>query len=491
MSILLVLENPDNWPLLIPDVELVSAREYLTKPHYSSMRAAKVFNLCKSYRYQSLGYYVSLLAEARGHRPLPSLTTIQDLKSQSLVRVISEDLDTIIQKSLGTLKSDHFVLSIYFGRNMAKQYDRLAGQLFALFQSPLLRAGFHRHEDGTWEMRTISPIAASDVPEDHWPFVMGVAHDYFQGRRAPTVRPKSSRFHFAILHNPIEPEAPSDPKALQKFVKAAESLNCSVELITREDYDRVAEFDALFIRETTNVHHHTYRFARRAEAEGLEVIDDPMSILRCCNKVYLAELLERHKIPTPRTLIVHRDNVHEIVPAVGLPCILKRPDSSFSQGVVKVEAEEKLASTVAGFLKDSDLVIAQEFLPTEFDWRIGIFDRKPLYACRYHMFGSHWQIVKNDTDDGTRHWGKVETLPVELAPRHIVRAALNAANLIGSGLYGVDAKEVGRRAAIIEVNENPNIEAGYEDALLKDELYLRIMNGFLQRVEARKAGRRT
>jgi glutathione synthase/RimK-type ligase-like ATP-grasp enzyme len=58
------------------------------------------------------------------------------------------------------------------------------------------------------------------------------------------------------------------------------------ELIEKEDYGRLAEFDALFIRETTGVNHHTYRFARRAEAEGLVVVDDPQSILKCTNKVY-------------------------------------------------------------------------------------------------------------------------------------------------------------------------------------------------------------
>ncbi len=67
MTILVVVNNPKNWPLHISGVELLSAREYLTNPAWSKVRAAKVFNLCRSYAYQSMGYYVSLLAEARGH----------------------------------------------------------------------------------------------------------------------------------------------------------------------------------------------------------------------------------------------------------------------------------------------------------------------------------------------------------------------------------------------------------------------------------------
>ena len=107
-------------------------------------------------------------------------------------------------------------------------------------------------------------------------------------------------------------DAPSNARALQRFERAAQRHGFAVEQISRDDFGRLAEFDALFIRETTSVNHHTYRFARRAEAEGLVVIDDPESILKCTNKVFLAEILERHKVPTPRTLVVHRGNRSQI-----------------------------------------------------------------------------------------------------------------------------------------------------------------------------------
>jgi len=94
------------------------------------------------------------------------------------------------------------------------------------------------------------------------------------------------------------------------------------------------------------------------------VIDDPESILKCNNKVYLAEFLGRHHLPAPRTLIVHKGNVGEIIPALGLPCVLKQPDSSFSMGVVKAETEAELYARVSALLDKSELVIAQEWLPT-------------------------------------------------------------------------------------------------------------------------------
>lgn len=193
MTSLIIVEVLKNWPLEVPGVEIVSARSYLTDPSYSTLRRAKVYNLCKSYRYQSAGYYVSLLAEARGHKPLPRLVTIQDMKSQTMVRFVSDDLDALIQKSLAPIQSDRFVLSVYFGQNLAKRYDRLSAQLFKMFHAPLLRAQFAYQKK--WVLQSINPIAGSDIPDSHRPFVIQVATEFFSRQRqrvAKNNRPASS-----------------------------------------------------------------------------------------------------------------------------------------------------------------------------------------------------------------------------------------------------------------------------------------------------------
>lgn len=485
MPVLIVANDPKAWPINIPNVQVIDARSYLTRSEFSEMRGVKLFNMCRSYRYQSSGYYVSLLAEARGHKPLPSITTIQDMKSQAMIRLVSEDLDEIIQKGLAPIQRDKFTLSIYFGRNMARRYDRLCLHLFNLFQSPMLRAHFVKN--GKWVLRSIATISASEVPQSHWPFVLNVASEHFAGKRARVRRRTQARYDLAILHNPEEKDSPSNERALKKFVKAAESLGMEAEFIGKDDYGRIAEFDGLFIRETTSVNHHTFRFARRAASEGLVVIDDPQSIVRCSNKVYLAELMTLNGVPTPKTMVVHKGNVDQVEAELGFPCVLKKPDSAFSLGVVKAENREDLAEKLKAMLEDSDLVVAQAFVPTTFDWRIGIIAGRPLYACKYFMAPKHWQIIKRDGSGGSE-FGKFETMPVELAPAKAVRAALRAANLIGDGLYGVDVKQSNDKFYVIEVNDNPNMDGGIEDAVIKDELYRRVMEVFLQRIEQRKAG---
>jgi glutathione synthase/RimK-type ligase-like ATP-grasp enzyme len=487
MSNLIVVNNPRDWPLDIPGVTVVPARAYLTDPAYGSEHLVRVFNLCKSYRYQTLGYYVSLLAEARGHKPLPRTNTLEDLHSQNMVRLLAEGLDDLIQKSLAPIKSETFELSIYFGRSAAKRHNPLSRQLFNLLQAPLLRADFERRGHH-WRIRSMRAIAASDIPPPQQEFAIQATTEYFTGRRRRTQKRVAPRHNLAILHDPGNPEPASNAKALQKFEKAAQALGIHVEFITRSDYGRLAEFDAMFIRDTTFVNHYTYRFSRRAAAEGLVVIDDPDSILKCNNKVYLAEILARHRIPAPRTLLVHRDNVNQIISTLGLPCVLKQPDSSFSIGVVKVETEKELPAKVNGLLDKSELIVAQEYLPTEFDWRIGILDRRPLFVAKYFMVPGHWQIIRHGDDKHDFVEGPVEALSIGEAPDRVVKMALRAANLIGDGFYGVDIKQIGKRLYVIEINDNPNVDAGNEDSVLKDALYREVMGVFLKRIEARKRG---
>lgn len=487
MAVLIVVDSPKQWPLSLPNAEVIAAREYLTDRRFVELRRAKVFNLCRSYGYQTVGYYVSLLAEARGHKPLPSVTTLNDMKESSLLRICSENLEQVLQKNLAPIKGDKFQLSIYFGRNLVRRYDSLCQSLFDHFPAPFLRAEFVRADE--WRLQSLRPISFNEIPDSHKEFVIEQAQRFFE-RPVRRTGPKRPAYDLAILLDPEESDAPSDEAAIKRFMRAAEKFGMAAWPIDKYDFGRIAEFDALFIRATTAVNHHTYRFARRAQAEGLVVIDDPESIVRCTNKVYLAEVFEKNAVPAPRTMIVHDDNIEEVAHTLGMPCVLKRPDSSFSAGVVKAADIAEFHKQVRAFLDKSELVVAQEFMRSAFDWRVGVLDGKPLYACKYHMARGHWQIQKAVSEKG-RRYGRVETMGIDEAPPAAIELGVQAANLIGRGLYGVDIKEVDGRFYVIEVNDNPSIESGYEDSVLKDVLYEAVMGTFYERLERgrRQAGK--
>ena len=315
-------------------------------------------------------------------------------------------------------------------------------------------------------------------------FIEGFRHFLGKRWRRSSRGRNHYRYDLAVLHDPGESMPPSDRGALARLTRVGRRMKVNVELVTHRDYPRIAEYDGLFIRETTAINHPTFDFATRAQEEDIPVIDDPDSILRCTNKVYLNELLNRHRIAQPRTFILNRDNLGEALRRFELPIVLKVPDGSFSRGVFKADDAAAFSGIAHRLLADSELVLAQEFIYTPFDWRIGVLNGQPLFACKYFMARKHWQIYDHSGSGRRAREGGWETIAVEAAPADVVTTAVKAARLIGDGLYGVDIKEIGGRAVVIEINDNPNIDARVEDAVLGDKLYELLIGEFIRRIES-------
>src|ERR687892_2439336 len=317
-------------------------------------------------------------------------------------------------------------------RSSARAFRGFTRAVFDRFRHPLLRLVIAPARDGGCVVKSVEALSLADLSPDEtvW-FHHELAGHLKVPWRARRTQPVP-RYSIAMLHDPEEALPPSPQPTLDKFVRIGAQMGIEVELIRKQDLHRLAEFDALLIRETTALTNHTYRFARRAEREGLVVIDDPSSIVRCTNKVYLAELLAANGVPTPKTLVLDRHHLKAIGAQLGFPLVLKMPDGSFSRGVFKVEDEAQLQAKAKELLEDSDLILAQEFVPTRFDWRVGVLNREPLYACQYFMPKKHWQIVKHEAD-GRIEEGTFKTHAIEQAPREVTDLGCRAAALIGDG----------------------------------------------------------
>jgi glutathione synthase/RimK-type ligase-like ATP-grasp enzyme len=200
----------------------------------------------------------------------------------------------------------------------------------------------------------------------------------------------------------------------------------------------------------------------------------------------MAEALENAGIPTPKTIIVHKDNRNKVIEKTGLPLVLKSPDSTFSFGVKKASTPEEYEKLVGEMLKKSELVIAQEFTPSDYDWRIGILDDKPFYACRYYMAKDHWQIYNWGAEKKDDRDGNADCLAIEDVPKKILDVALKSAKLMGKGLYGIDVKEVNGKPLVIEINDNPNIDFGVEDRYYGDKVYIEILTALKNRLDKKQ-----
>jgi len=481
---LIVLDTLDQWTPYYDTDSIISSGDYLQNQDLNKKQFF-VINLCNKLNYHSEGYYCSLLAQARGHKVMPDIEVINRLETGAVMR-----LDNQMQKiafkwmqSLEVKPSDLVSLDIFFGTTSESAMEKVARAIFEQNPCPMLRAQFAFREKN--QIESIRPLGLDELNDNQQDnFAMALETFSKKVWRQPRTK-KPARYDLAILIDPDDPMPPSNKGAIKRFQHQARKMNINAELITAQDIYRLMEYDALFIRQTTSLNHITYRMAHLAQQADMIVIDDPLSIIRCTNKVYLKELLDKEEIPTPKSHLIFRSTPvswDEISGILGSPIVLKVPDGSFSHGMGKAAREEDYLKILKALFEKTAIVLAQEFLPTDFDWRIGVLNGEPLFACKYFMARGHWQIY-NHTSDGKSLSGSFETVPVSKVPKHVLRNALDAAYTIGKGLYGVDVKAVGDKSVIIEVNDNPSLDYGVEDAILGDELYRLILREFLDRLD--------
>lgn len=481
---IIVINQPHKWVFREVNARIITVKDYIGNPIYQNGSGFRVFNLCSSYKYQSYGYYVSLLASARGQRVIPSMATIRDFRLINVVHSAAFDIEEKINRALHNEKGNAFSLHVFFGQTETYGFKELAVRLYQLFEAPLFKVDFIKHDK--WLIKDIQVLTLDKLNEHEQESMYNFAEKYFNKKRFSHPKLTNYKYDIALLVKPDEATPPSNAEALQKIKALAAKKGVYVEFITRKDMDKINEFDALFIRETTNVNDYTYEFSRMAYAEGLVVIDDPWSILKCSNKIYQNEIFRKHKIPTPQTTVFTKNLFHKkALDDLSYPLVLKQPDSAFSLGVFKVKNKSEALQVLKMLFKKSDMVLCQEFLYSEFDWRIGMLDNRPLFACKYYMSENHWQIYNWKNKD-EENGGDSETLPLADVPEAVLKTASKAAALIGDGLYGVDLKMIEDKVYVVEVNDNPNIDAGIEDLVLGDTLYETLIDSFINRIEAAK-----
>jgi glutathione synthase/RimK-type ligase-like ATP-grasp enzyme len=493
----ILVDQERDFPNADTPHKVITTSEFLARPKlFSPMARAKIINLSRSYNYQSKGYYASLLAEARGHRVIPSVETMLELRERKLYEHALPELEAALNRAAQRARASEtgtFDLLVCFGLVQDPRFEAFGRLLFDWFRCPAQEVTIHARsirpsaETAAPELWAIERIRARPLgklgPEEAQFFRQALSRHSQRDWRNPKARP-IAKYSLAVLHDPGEPMPPSSTETLRYFQRIGERLSVDIELITKRQLAELAEFDGLFVRATTSIDNFTYRFARRALQEGMPVIDDPVSMIRCTNKVYLHELLEAQGIPIPPSVMLAEDeDLERAAELLGWPMVVKIPDGSFSRGVHRVADRQALNQLTDSLFEDTDLLLAQKYMPTQYDWRVGVLNGEPLFVCQYHMAQGHWQIIKHGRNGMARE-GTHQTLALGEAPPEVVNLALRAARSIGTGLYGVDIKQTPEGIFVIEVNDNPNLEHGVEDAIGKDEVWVRILQWFIARIDS-------
>src|SRR5215470_8657440 len=89
----ILVDQPRDLPNAETPHKVITTSEYLARPHLFEVERPKLVNLARSYAYQSKGYYASLLAEARGHRVVPTVETMLELREQKPYEHALPDLE--------------------------------------------------------------------------------------------------------------------------------------------------------------------------------------------------------------------------------------------------------------------------------------------------------------------------------------------------------------------------------------------------------------
>ena len=100
-----------------------------------------IATISRSYAYQSKGYYASLLAEARGHRVVPTVETMLELREAKLYEHALPELEDLLNRCArrADFQPDgEFKLLVCFGITRDPRFEAFGHLLFDWFRCPAL-----------------------------------------------------------------------------------------------------------------------------------------------------------------------------------------------------------------------------------------------------------------------------------------------------------------------------------------------------------------
>ena len=187
---IIVTEEVDRWEFNDVGCPVIDVDDYLAAATYFSLKNVQVINLCKHYSYSSVGYYCSLLAEARRHRVIPSVKSILDLSTKAMYSLDAVNLDVEVQKAFKKYsgKDSLCKITVMFGRCEEPGFSSLARRLFETFPYPLLQISFKKLDQ--WRITSIRPLDLQRLQRDEKPVFFDALKHYLSKRwRAQKKKP--------------------------------------------------------------------------------------------------------------------------------------------------------------------------------------------------------------------------------------------------------------------------------------------------------------
>ena len=198
-----------------------------------------------------------------------------------------DDLESLVQQSLGALPGRSFrARRLLRARSGERNRRARARSCSRCCRMPLLRARFARAR-ASWRIDGDAPDRAADIPQHRdLPAGSDDALDFVGHGAATRAAPPTGRRWrscAAIRRAGSAVERRGDAASSARGASASDCGRDHHSPRTSSGWPSSTRCSSATPR---TLDHHTYGFSRRAAAEGLLVIDDPDSILKCNNKVY-------------------------------------------------------------------------------------------------------------------------------------------------------------------------------------------------------------
>jgi ribosomal protein S6--L-glutamate ligase len=245
-------------------------------------------------------------------------------------------------------------------------------------------------------------------------------------------------------------------------VRIVDPLKCYMGLTTDAPTmhyrgEKLDRFDAIIPRIGASITFYGTAVVRQFEMMGVYSLNESVAISRARDKLRSMQLLSRKGLGLPRTGFAHDpDDTEDLLSLVGgAPVVIKLLEGTQGMGVVLAETK-KAGQSVIDTLRGLDAYfLVQEFISEADgeDLRAFVVGEKVVAAMK--------RKAREGDFRSNLHRGGKATL-IELTPEES-RIAVQATEIMGLNVAGVDIIRSKRGPLILEVNSSPGLE-GIESA---------------------------
>src|SRR5262245_473389 len=200
----ILVDTPKDFPNADTPHKVITTKDYLARANLFQGTRPKIINLSRSFVYQSRGYYCSLLAEARGHRVIPSVETMVDLGARQLYAQAIPELDDSLAKALAAAddKTTPHRILCYFGTVADRRFDRFGRLLFDWFRCHVLEVSIEN--GGRPQIKKLASVPVTKLTADELVQFHAALHTHTTREWRSRKDRATPRYSFAVLYNPLE-----------------------------------------------------------------------------------------------------------------------------------------------------------------------------------------------------------------------------------------------------------------------------------------------